>query len=244
MSTTLTPYNARTALLLGEKALSFLSSVHVVVAGTGGVGAYAVEMLARSGVGHITIIDGDNVSESNVNRQLPALISTVGKSKVEVMKHRILDINPSCTVDALNLFLNPDNIAECIPDSTAWVVDAIDSISPKVALIEYCHRHKIKIISSMGAGGRIDPTKVQYADISETFHDGLAREVRHRLRRRGISKGIKVVFSTEQPRKNSIILTDEIAFKASSFGTVAWIPAQFGLMLGAYVINNLTHRFL
>lgn len=240
----LTPYNARTALLLGEEAVGFLSSVHVAVAGTGGVGAYAVEMIARSGVGRITIIDGDNVAESNVNRQLPALVSTVGMSKVEVLKRRILDINPECTVDALHMFITPDNIAECIPDDVDWVVDAIDSISPKVALIEHCYHHKIKIISSMGAGGRMDPTQVKYADISETFHDGLAREVRHRLRRLGISKGVKVVFSTEQPRKNALILTDEIAFKASSFGTVAWIPAMFGLMLGAYVINNLTHRFL
>ncbi len=240
----LTPYNARTALLLGEEAMDFLSSVHVVVVGTGGVGAYAVEMLARSGVGYLTIIDGDDVSESNVNRQLPALVSTVGMSKVEVLKRRILDINPDCTVDAIHMFLTPGNIAESIPENVAWVVDAIDSISPKVALIEHCYRNKIKIISSMGAGGRIDPTQVKYADISETFHDGLAREVRHRLRRLGISEGVKVVFSTEQPRKNALILTDEIAFKASSFGTVAWIPSMFGLMLGAYVINQLTRRFL
>lgn len=232
---------SRTALLLGSDAVGLLAGAHVLVVGVGGVGAYAAEVVARSGVGAITLVDGDTVAPSNLNRQLPALVSTLGEPKVEVMRRRLLDINPECRVEACCGFIAPDDVAPMLdrvrPD---FVIDAIDSIAPKVALIETCLRRKVKIISSMGAGGRTDPMKVRYADISETVHDGLAREVRHRLRRVGISKGLKVVFSTEQPRKASLVLTDEIAFKRSSFGTVSWIPAQFGLMLGAYAIGRLS----
>ncbi|WP_295730093.1 tRNA threonylcarbamoyladenosine dehydratase [uncultured Muribaculum sp.] len=232
---------SRTALLLGDEAVARLARAHVLVVGVGGVGAYAAEVLARSGVGRITIIDGDTVAPSNLNRQLPALVSTLGEAKVDVMRRRILDINPACLVVARCGFVAPDDVPgllqELHPD---FVIDAIDSIAPKVALVEECLRAKVKIVSSMGAGGRTDPAKVKYADISETVHDGLAREVRHRLRRDGIHKGLKVVCSTEQPRKASLLLTDEIAFKRSSFGTVSWIPAQFGLMLGAYAVSKLT----
>lgn len=231
-------FNQRTALLLGEPAIDSLKSAHFMVVGVGGVGAYAVEMIARAGVGNITIIDGDNVATSNINRQLPALHSTIGQPKVEVMAKRILDINPECNVTAINAFVKPDKIGEFMNPQPDFVVDAIDSISPKVALLEYCYRNRIKVVSSMGAGGRIDPTKIMYADISETYHDGLAREVRKRLRKAGISSGIKTVFSSEQPKPSSLIMTDEIEFKASSFGTVAWLPATFGIMLASYAIRN------
>ena len=133
-------------------------------------------------------------------------------------------------------------MAEVLEPKPDFVIDAIDSISPKVALIEYCYRNKIAIISSMGAGGRTDPTQIRYADISETFHDGLAREVRRRLRRAGISSGVKTVFSTEQPHRSSLLYTDEIAFKTSSFGTVAWLPSMFGMMLAAYTVNRLISK--
>lgn len=233
-------YNSRTALLLGETAVDTLSRSHVLVVGVGGVGAYAVEMLARSGVGRLTIVDGDCVSPSNLNRQLPALVSTVGESKVEVMRRRIADINPTCHVDARHTFIAPEDVAGLIdglnPD---FVVDAIDSVSPKVELIYQCLRNKVKFISSMGAGGRTDPSKIAYADISETYNDGLARAVRQRLKDRGVRSGVKVVFSSEVPRRGSLLMTDELPFKVSSFGTVSWIPAQFGIMLGAYVVNKL-----
>ncbi|MBQ9076243.1 MAG: tRNA threonylcarbamoyladenosine dehydratase [Muribaculaceae bacterium] len=236
-----TEYNQRTALLLGEEAVTLLAERHVMVAGVGGVGSYAVEMIARSGIGQITIIDADKVAPSNINRQLPALVSTVGEPKTEVMKRRILDINPSCRVNAIEMFLSPENTGEILdshaPDS---VIDAIDSVSPKVALIEQCYRRKLMLISSMGAGGRIDPTQVKYADISDTYHDGLARAVRQRLKQRGITHGIKTVFSSEQPRRHALIHTDEMQCKVSSFGTVAWLPATFGMMLAAYTINRLT----
>ncbi len=236
-----TPYNQRTALLLGEDAVALLSLQHVMVVGVGGVGSYAVEMLARSGVGRITIIDADTVAPSNVNRQLPALLSTIDKPKVEVMKRRILDINPECQVCAIEKFITPEDIGEILETSSPdFVIDAIDSVAPKVTLIEQCYRRKIKLISSMGAGGRIDPTQVKYADIADTFHDGLARVVRQRLKQRGITRGVKTVFSTEQARPTSLTLTDEMKNKVSSFGTVAWLPATFGMMLAAYTINRLT----
>lgn len=239
---TLTAYNQRTTLLLGEDAMKSLGNAHVMIVGVGGVGAYAAEMVARTGVGHITIIDGDDVAESNLNRQLPALVSTIGTPKVEVMKNRIADINPDCRVTAIKTFIGAGDIGTFMTDKPDFVIDAIDSISPKVALLEYCYRNKIKVISSMGAGGRTDPTKIKYADISETFHDGLAREVRKRLRKAGISSGIKTVFSSEQPRRNALIMTDEIAFKTSSFGTVAWLPSMFGIMLAAYALNHIAEK--
>lgn len=241
----MTPYNQRTVLLLGEEAMETLSHSHVAVVGAGGVGSYAIEMLARCGVGRLTIIDADIVAESNINRQLPALISTIGRPKAEVMKERIREINPECDVNAIARFVTADGVEAMLdklqPD---FVVDAIDSIAPKVELIEQCYRRKIKIISSMGAGGRVDPSKVQYADIADTYHDGLARVVRQRLKQKGITRGVKVVFSTEQARRSSLTLTDEMQNKVSSFGTVAWLPAIFGMMLAAYTVNRLTGQKL
>ncbi len=232
----------RTLPLLGSEAMERLACSHVAVIGVGGVGAYSAEMLARSAVGRITLVDGDDVSPSNLNRQLPALVSTLGQPKVEVMARRIADINPAATVDRHRLFLKPDDVAGFIAGLSAdFVIDAIDSIQPKVALIKACLDLGVGIISSMGAGGRTDPTKIAYADISKTSGDGLAREIRHRLRKQyGIYKGLPVVFSTEQPKRASLVMTDEIAFKASSYGTVAWIPAQFGMMTAAYAIERLT----
>lgn len=235
-----TPFNERTMLLLGEKALARLSDSRVMVVGTGGVGAYAVEMLARAGVGHLILVDGDVVSPSNLNRQLPALLSTIGEPKVEVMRRRVLDINPECEVTAMMRFIGTDDIAGMLTPQPDFVIDAIDAISPKVALLEYCYRNRIKVVSSMGAGGRLDPTKVRYADIRDTFHDGLAREVRHRLKKSGITSGIKTVFSEEAPRKNAVVMTDEIEYKRSSYGTVAWLPAIFGMMLASYAVDKLT----
>lgn len=234
-----TPFNERTVLLVGESAVERLAGSRVTVVGVGGVGAYAVEMLARAGVGHLTLIDGDVVSPSNLNRQLPALHSTIGEPKVEVMKRRVLDINPACEVTAEMRFIGVDDIDGLLSPTPDFVIDAIDAISPKVALLAACYRNRVKVVSSMGAGGRLDPTKVRYADIRDTFHDGLAREVRHRLRKAGISSGIKTVFSEEQPRKNAVTLTDEIQYKRSSYGTVAWLPAIFGMMLASYAVDSL-----
>ena len=232
----------RTALLLGKEAIVSLTHKRVLVVGVGGVGAYAVEMLARTGVGHLTLIDADEVNPSNLNRQLPALHSTIGEPKVEVLARRCLDINPEVRIDARQEFLSVESVDRLLDEKFDFVIDAIDSVAPKVALIERCHRRRIKLISSMGAGGRIDPSKLRYADISDTFNDGLARVVRQRLKRLGIKNGVKVVFSEEAPRQSSLMLTDETANKASSYGTVAWIPAMFGCMLAAHAINVMTKK--
>ena len=215
----------RTYLLIGQQAAEALADAHVVIVGVGGVGAYAAEMVARAGVGHITIVDGDTVSVSNINRQLPALHSTIGLDKVAVMQHRIADINPEAHIDALKMFITPDTIAQVLGDKKPdFVIDAIDSIAPKVALIEHCLNSGINIISSMGAGGRIDPTAVRYADISQTYNDGLARVIRTRLRKDGFGKGLTVVWSEEQPIESSLTYTDEMPGKRSSYGTVSYLP--------------------
>lgn len=236
-------WEQRTSLLLGNESLQKLHSSHVLVVGVGGVGAYAVEMLVRAGVGRITIVDGDKVAISNINRQLPATHSTVDEVKVDVMKKRMLDINPELNITARHEFITVESVPELIEEvKPNFVVDAIDAIAPKVALIEHCMRHKVKIISSMGAGGRLDPTQIQYADISKTYNDGLAKVVRTRLRDRGLSHGLTTVWSPEVPRKESLTATSEIANKRTSYGTVSYLPSIFGCMLAAHVIRKLAAK--
>ena len=231
----------RTALLLGEDAVGCLARSRVLVVGVGGVGGYAVEALARAGVGQLVLVDADCVAESNLNRQIPALRSTLGRPKVEVLRERVADINPECRVTAINSFMTAEGAAELVRDTAPdFVIDAIDSVAPKVALIEAAYRGKVPFISSMGAGGRLDPTQIRYADIADTFHDGLARAVRQRLRDRGITSGVRTVFSTEQPRRSALTHTDELPNKRTSYGTVMWIPAMFGLYLAAYAVRKLT----
>lgn len=230
-------YN-RTETLLGQEALSRLAGSRVLVAGVGGVGGYAAEMLVRTGVGHITIIDADNVAISNINRQLIALQSSVGESKVELFAHRFRDINPEIETEARQQYISPENVPALLAEDYDYVVDAIDTVAPKMALILHCLTHRIPIISSMGAGGRIDPTRVGYFDISETREDGLARVVRQRLRKEGIRHGLEVVASTEAPRRRSVMELNE-PNKRSSFGTIASIPAIFGIFLANKVITKL-----
>lgn len=234
-------WTERTQLLIGEDRLNNLSTRNLLIVGVGGVGAYAAEMAVRAGICNITIVDGDEVNDTNINRQLLALHSTIGKSKTEVMKARLLDINPDLNIKAVNLFLTVDDVPGLFAESNYdYVIDAIDTIAPKVALIEYCLRYKIKIISSMGAGGRIDPSVVQYADISNTYHDGLAKAVRTQLREHGINRPLKVVWSPEQPSKNALMMTSESQNKRSSYGTISYLPCVFGCMLASHVIRKLT----
>ena len=236
-------WKQRTELLLGSGGVATLSRSRVLVVGVGGVGAYAVEMLARAGVGKLDIVDGDNVGVTNVNRQLPALHSTVGQPKVEVMCRRIADINPEAEVKAINCFITEDSVRMLLDGGNYdFVVDAIDSVAPKVALIKHCLASGLRIISSMGAGGRIDASKVRYADLWETYNDGLAKVVRTRLKAEGIRRKLPVVWSEEMPEKAAVMLTDEIGNKRSSYGTVSYLPAIFGCMLGAYVIRKLTGK--
>lgn len=232
-------WDSRTRTLLGEEACDRLAHATVAVIGTGGVGGYAVEALARSGVGHLLIIDADNVAPSNINRQLVALHSTVGESKVGIFSERCRNINPQIEVKAVKEFVTPDNVAELIGTDVDFVIDAIDTVAPKMSVIAHCLRNHVPIISSMGAGGRTDPSKIGYYDISETREDGLARAVRQRMKKMGLRRNLKVVASTEPPHHHSVIELNE-QNKRSSFGTIITIPAIFGLYLANHVIMKIT----
>lgn len=238
-SVTTDAWDSRTRRLLGDEAVERLARAKVVVVGAGGVGGYAVETLVRSGVGHIVIIDADNVAESNINRQLIALRSTVGEPKVSLFAQRCRDINPEVSVTAVKEFVTPENAANLIGTDADFVIDAIDTVAPKMAVIMHCLANRIPVISSMGAGGRIDPTKIGYFDISETREDGLARAVRQRLKKAGIRKPLKVVASTEAPCRRAVIELEE-QNKRSSYGTIISIPAIFGIYLANHVIMKLT----
>ena len=232
---------SRTRLLLGDAAIERLQHAHVMVVGVGGVGAYAAEMIVRAGVGRLTIVDGDTVAESNLNRQLVALHSTLGKPKTEVLATRLLDINPGLRLTAEQRYLEVDDISALLErEPIDFVVDAIDTLAPKIALITYCLRHKIRIVSSMGAGGRKDPSAIRLADIADTYHCGLARAVRQRLRKAGISKGLKTVFSTEQADPRAVVAVEGERHKKSTVGTLSYLPAIFGCHLASYVIQKLT----
>ena len=234
-------WDDRTVTLLGEMAALRLAKARVLVVGAGGVGGYAAEMLARSGIGHITLIDSDDVAPSNINRQIIALQSTVGKSKTELFAQRFRDINPDISVTSVRHYVTPENIDGILDAGFDFVIDAIDTVAPKVALITRCILRRIPIISSMGAGGRTDPSKVGYADLWATSEDGLARAVRQRLKRAGIRRPLRVVASSEAPRRQAVIDIDQ-PNKRSSYGTLATIPAIFGIMLAAHVIDRIAHK--
>jgi len=233
----------RTELLLKKDKLDKLKNAHVLVVGLGGVGSYAVEFLVRNGIGKLTIVDDDKIEETNLNRQLPALRSTIGKYKVEVLEERIKDIHPEIDLTVINRFLNPDDF-EALLDAGQYdyIIDAIDSVSPKIYLILAAKRRKIKIVSAMGAGGKTDPSKVKVSDISKTRDDFLARVIRKRLKKHGIHKGVKCVFSTELQDANALQMTDNTGFKKSHYGTMSYMPALFGLYAAATVIDYLTKK--
>ncbi|MGC9385744.1 MAG: tRNA threonylcarbamoyladenosine dehydratase [Hydrogenovibrio sp.] len=230
----------RSRLVFSESGIEALQSSHVVIAGVGGVGGFVAEALARGGVGAITLVDHDVVSPSNLNRQIIALQSTLGQEKVHVMKQRILDINPQCQVTAVNRFLTPDAMAEFLQQGFDFVVDAIDSLNCKVSLVASAHQLGVPVVSSMGAGRRVDPSKVCVADISQTHTCGLARNMRQRLRKLGIPKGIPVVFSTELPQPPGPMEEIDGARGRVVNGTASYMPGVFGLMLAGLVIQALT----
>jgi len=232
-------WNERTLLLLGQENLNALKNANVLVAGLGGVGAYAAEMLVRAGVGNLTIIDGDVVEESNRNRQLPALISTNGKTKTGVLSERFLDINPEINLISLNEFLRDERTVELLESQNFdYVVDCIDTLSPKVFLIYHAVQRGLKVVSSMGAGGKLDPSKVKVADISKSHDCNLARMVRKRLHRLGVRKGITVVFSPEEVSEDAIRL-EQGQNKNSTVGTISYMPAIFGCFVASVVIRDI-----
>ena len=229
----------RTELLIKEDGIEKLKNSNILIVGIGGVGSYAAEFIVRSGVGKLTIVDGDDVDNTNINRQLPALKSTVGKHKVDVMAERLMDINPELELTVLKEFLCPERIVEVVTSEYDYVMDCIDSISPKLNLIIAAKRKRVKVISAMGAGGKTDPSKVIVTDIAKTYHDPLSRRIRKQLRAIGINKGVRVVFSTESPDKDSVKLTDGADYKKSFYGTISYIPALFGLNAAGEVIRYL-----
>ena len=233
--------DSRTRLLLGDEAMHRLAAARVLVAGVGGVGGYAAEILARTGVKRLTLIDADCVAPSNLNRQLIARVSTLGEPKVHLFKRRFLDINPDIEVDARRDFIVPEEVPSLLDEGYDYVVDAIDTVAPKVSLIAESLRRGVRIVSSMGAGGRTDPSRVGYFDLWETREDGLARAVRQRLKKLGLRRRVDVVASTEAPHCGSLIQLDE-RNKRSSYGTVAAIPAIFGIMLAQKVINSIVRK--
>lgn len=224
--------------MLGEDGLERLSGAHVIVAGVGGVGAAAAEMLVRSGIGHLTLIDSDTVSPSNINRQLPALVSTVGKSKCAVLRERFADINPELDLRVVEDYITERNVACTIGETADFVVDAIDTLSPKTALIQHCLRSGIPLVSSMGSGAKIDATKVRLSDISKTKMCPLAHMLRKRLHKLGISSGFLAVYSEEKPRRESVKL-EESRNKKSQVGSVSYLPAVFGCVCAQAVICRI-----
>ena len=243
---------SRTELLIGKEALDYLRTRKVAVLGIGGVGSYSVEALARCGIGHLLIVDDDTVCLTNINRQLHATTKTIGKNKVDVIRDRVQEIDPKIKVDARNFCITPDNLTEIIDGSVDYVIDAIDTITAKIALIEYCYTNNIKIISCMGTGNKLDPTKFVVTDLYNTKNCPLARVMRNELRKRNVLK-LKVVASSELPRKpqqaevltckNACVCNSDNGRKCSEKrqipASISFVPPVAGFVLAGEVIKDL-----
>ncbi len=233
-------WQQRTRLLLGEEKTERINRSHVLVVGLGGVGAYAAEMICRAGVGRMTIVDADIVQPSNINRQLPALHSTLGRGKAELTAERLKDINPEIELTVLPVFLKDENIPGLLDAAKYdFVVDAIDTLAPKCHLIAEAWKRRLRIVSSMGAGAKSDISQVRFADLWDTYHCGLSKAVRKRLQKMGMKRKLPVVFSTEQADAGAVLLTDDERNKKSTCGTVSYMPAVFGCYLAEYVVRRL-----
>jgi tRNA A37 threonylcarbamoyladenosine dehydratase len=231
---------SRMQLLLGDEQVERLMNSHVLVAGLGGVGGICAEMIARAGVGKMTIVDGDVVDLSNGNRQIPALHSTAGKLKAEVMAERLLDINPALQLDVVAAYQEEHQMeALMVRHAFSHAVDCIDTLSPKVAYMKAAIDKGIPIVSAMGAGGKTDPSKATIADISESHSCKLAKYVRKRLHEHNIHSGITVVYSPEEIDQERVIVTEKAFPKKSVIGTISYMPAIFGCMVASVVIRNL-----
>lgn len=232
-------WQERTAMLLGADGLERLARSRVAVVGLGGVGGMASEMLARAGVGHLVLVDADVVSESNINRQLPALRSTIGMYKCDVVRARLLEINPSLEIRCIKEFLCEENIPQILgPLELDCVVDCIDTLSPKIALVQHCLANGVHLVSSMGSGSKKDATRVRVDDISRTIQCPLARMLRKRLHKLGIETGFTAVYSTERPDKSSVVI-EETRNKKSQTGTVSYMPAVFGCVCAQAALMHL-----
>lgn len=231
-------------MLVGEEGLKRLADASVAVIGLGGVGSVAAEMVVRAGVGHLAIVDCDEVSLTNRNRQLPALVSTLGKKKTDVVAARLLDINPHLDLKVCDIYLTEDNVSLVGGFGTGFLIDAIDTLSPKLALIKYCVDNGIPLVSSMGSGAKFDVTRIRITDISKSFNCPLAFIVRKKLRRMGISRGFKVVFSEELPVESAIVEMSaseqaEVSNKKSQVGTISYLPVSFGCACAQVALTTL-----
>jgi tRNA A37 threonylcarbamoyladenosine dehydratase len=230
---------SRTELLLGSEKLEKLSKSHVLVAGLGGVGGYAAEQLCRAGVGEMTLIDGDVVNATNRNRQIIALVSSEGMSKAHLMETRLKDINPGIRIHLIPEFLKEDRFEDILTARFDYVVDAIDTLTPKVHLLAESVKHNFPVVSSMGSGGRLNPEKIEIADISESHHCRFAHMVRKYLHRLDIFKGITVVYSPESVDSHAILETKGEENKRSVVGTISYMPPVFGCYCASVVIRDL-----
>lgn len=235
-------WQERAALLFKEEGINKLQNANILVVGLGGVGSFAAEFLVRAGIGNLTIVDGDTVDITNINRQLPALHSTVGQPKVEIVANRLMDINPVLHLTKVQEFLSPERALEIVTTDFDYVLDCIDSLTPKLNLIIAAKNKKVKVISCLGAGGKYDSSKVLVRDISKTKVCPLAKNVRKRLKNAKINTGVKAVFSVETPDTTSIKTTDGTNFKKSFYGTNSWMPAQFGLQAAETVVRYLLEK--
>lgn len=229
----------RTELLIGKEKLEKLQKAHVLVIGLGGVGCVAAEILCRAGIGTLTIADSDLVQAGNRNRQLIALKSTEGKKKTEVLSERLRDINPDINLVLIDHFLKEDSMIELLNHDYDYVIDAIDTLSPKAYLLLNAVRFNHKTVSAMGAGAKLDPSKICVTDISETHTCPFAFDIRKRLRKLGLTTGFKAVFSTEQPLKESVIFSNLQPYKKSIAGTISYMPVMFGCYCASVVIRDL-----
>ncbi|MDZ5130794.1 tRNA threonylcarbamoyladenosine dehydratase [Clostridium perfringens] len=247
---------SRTELLIGKDALDKLAKSKVMVFGVGGVGSFTVEALARAGVGNLILVDDDTVCLTNLNRQIHAIYKTISKNKVEVMKERVLSVNRNCNVETIQVFVTPDNLEEIIPDDVDYVVDAIDTVSAKIALAVYCEQKGIKLMSSMGTGNKLNPAEFKVADIYNTKVCPLAKVMRYELRKRGVKK-LKVVYSEEMPRKPKVedVVTcktgcvctggtKKCSAKRQIPGSVSFVPPVAGMIIASEVVKDLIKEYI
>lgn len=234
-------WQERTELLIGQDGIKILGSKRVLIVGVGGVGGFAAEAIARAGVGHITIVDGDVVDESNRNRQIAALVSTTAKPKASVIADRIKDINPDVQLEVKETYLEDEESIAALLDehSYDYVLECIDTLTPKVTLLSLCIKKKIKVVSSMGAGGRMDPTQTKVGRLRDTHNCLLAKQVRKRIPEKSFRRKIKCVFSTELIDKNKVVTVSGVKHKASTIGTISYMPAVFGLTVASVAIRDL-----
>jgi len=230
---------SRSALLIGNEGIDLLQQKHVLVIGLGGVGSFAAEFICRSGIGEMTIVDGDVVDPTNRNRQLPALSTNHGENKADIMKERLLAINPELKLHVIRDFLTPQKCRELMEHHFDYVMDCIDSLTPKVILLSKALEKNVPIVSSMGAGGKMDPTLLRVTWLPDTYQCVFAQYVRKRLKRHENYTQIKAVFSTEEVKKDSLVMTDGSNFKRSAYGTISYIPAAFGGVCASVVIRDL-----